>query len=57
MLPIAGQTAGPIGLIFLWTLRGGRGVLLVIKIQKFFKTFFYGQRRALHLVINTGAEF
>ena len=27
MLRIAGQTTGPIGLIFLWTLRGGRGVL------------------------------
>ena len=27
MLPIDGQKAGPIGLTFLWTLIGGRGVL------------------------------
>ena len=27
MLSIAGQTAGPNGLIFFWKLKGGRGVL------------------------------
>ena len=37
MLPIADQTAGPIGLKFLWTLRGGRGSYrLKKKIFKFF---------------------
>ena len=33
MLPIAGLTAGPIELIFLWTLRGGREVLNAKKIR------------------------
>ena len=32
MLPIAGQTAGPIGLIFLWTLMGVKG----LKNRKYF---------------------
>ena len=62
MLRNAGQTTGPIGLKFLWTLMGGRGVLKAKKIRIFFpfflhflKTFifnflFHGQRRALQLV-------
>jgi len=37
MLPIAGQTAGPNELTFLWTLRGGRGVLKAKKSKYFFK--------------------
>ena len=34
MLRIAGQTARPIGLNFLWTLRGGQGVLKANKSIK-----------------------
>ena len=41
MLPKAGQTAGPIGLKFFWTLSGGRGVQLAIKNSKFFLNFFF----------------
>ena len=51
MFPIAGQTAGPIGLKFLWTLIVGRGVFYARKNSKFvFQFFFHGQRRALQLV-------
>ena len=45
MSPIASQTDG---LIFLWTLMGGR----IVFNSKFFLFFFHGQRRALYLVIN-----
>ena len=39
MLPLAGQTAGPIGLtFFLWTLMGDRGVLKAAKLNS--KIFF-----------------
>jgi len=34
MLPIAGQTAAPVGLKFLWTLMDGRGMLQAKQIQK-----------------------
>ena len=49
---MASQLAGPIGLKFLWTLMGGRGVF---KARKNFKKnfqifFFHGQRRAFQLV-------
>ena len=44
MLPIAGQTAGPNGLNFLWKLRGGRGVFKAKKIKK---KNFHRQRRVL----------
>ena len=52
MLPIAGQTAGLIGLNFLWTLMDGLG-LLQTKKSKFFliKVFFHGHRRALQIVM------
>ena len=56
MLPIAGQTAGPIGLKFLWTLIGGRGVTkdkksdFILLIEMFILIFFHGQRRDLQLV-------
>ena len=59
MFPIAGQTAGPNGLNFMWTLIGDRGVLKAKKIRHFFLSifyfffenfFFHGQRRALQLV-------
>ena len=43
MLPKAGQTAGPIGLKFFWTLSGGRGVQLAIKNSKFFLNFFFSR--------------
>ena len=36
MFSIAGQTARPIGLKFLWTLMGGRGVIKAKKIRNFF---------------------
>ena len=42
MLPTAGQTAGPIGLIFLWTLMGGRGVLWAKQNSKKNSNFFHG---------------
>ena len=35
MLPVAGQTTGPIGVNFLWTLRGGRGGLKAKKFDFF----------------------
>ena len=38
--PIAGETAGPIGLKFLGTLMGGRGVLQAKKIRILFSIFF-----------------
>ena len=58
MLPLAGQTAGPIGLIFFVDTQGWPGSVTGYKNSKFFKyIFFHGQRRALHLVFNTGAEF
>ena len=48
MFPIASQTAGPIGLNFLWTLMGGRGCYRLKKSKFFFQNFFFnGQRRAL----------
>ena len=52
MLPIAGQTAGPNGLIFLWKLTGsrGEGVSEAKKNLKKLQFFFYGQRRVLQLV-------
>ena len=52
MLPIAGQPAGPIGLTFLETLMGGRGVSKAKKTRNFLFNFFFfhGQRRALQLV-------
>ena len=45
MLTIAGQTAGPNGLNFLWTLIGGRGCF---RLYIFF--FYNGKRWALQLV-------
>ena len=51
MFPIAGQTAGPIGLKFLWTLGGGRGWYKLNSKKKCQNFFFHGQRRALQLVI------
>ena len=49
MLPIAGQTAGPIGLKFVVVTHGWPGS--VISPKKFiFKKKFQGQRRALQLV-------
>ena len=36
MLPIAGQTAGPNRLNFLWTLMAGRGVFYAKKNSNFF---------------------
>ena len=44
MLRIAGQTAGPIGLKFLWTR------LWLALLKEFFYFFSHGQRRALQLV-------
>ena len=57
MMHIAGQTARPIGLNFLWTLMGGLGVLKAKKSEFFFqnKKNFHGQRRALQLVANITA--
>ena len=57
MSPIAGQTARPNGLNFLWTLRGSRGGVLGKKsiffvFKKIFNFFFFGQRRAHQLVLN-----
>ena len=70
MFPIAGQTAGPIGLKFVVDTDGWPGVLKAKKKSKFFfqkiffskiyffkilffqNFFFYGQRRALRLVLN-----
>ena len=40
MLPIAGQTAEPIGPIFLWKLVGGRGCYRIKKFDHFFQLFF-----------------
>ena len=40
MLPIAGQTAGPIELNFFWTHRGG-GVSMAKKIRNKFFLFFF----------------
>ena len=50
MLPTAGQTAGPIGLIFLWTLMGGRGVLWAKQNSKKKFQFFSRATPALLLV-------
>ena len=50
MLRIAGQTAGPIGLKFLITLMGGRGVLQAIKNFKFFSTGKWQDRLGLHFL-------
>ena len=51
MFPIAGQTAGPIGLKLFVDTHGGQGVLKHKKTKKKFNIFFYGQRQALQLVI------
>ena len=56
MLPIAGQTAGPIGLNFFVSTQGWPGVLWLKKnfknVRHFFQIFlFHGQRRALQPVI------
>ena len=54
MVPIAGQTAGPIGLNFFVDAQGRPGGVIVKKYiffsNFFFKFFFHGQRRALQLV-------
>jgi len=39
MLRMGGQTAGPIGLNFFWTLMGARGVLQAISKSNFFFNF------------------
>ena len=41
MFPLAGQTAGPNGLIFLGTLMGSREVTKAKKIKFFFLTIFH----------------
>ena len=41
MLSIAGQTVGPIGLKFLWTLMEGREVLKAKIIRFFFSKYFF----------------
>ena len=53
MFPIAGQTAGPIGLKLFVDTHGWPGGDKAKKIQKkFFSNFFFhGQRRALQLVV------
>ena len=48
MLPIAGQTAGPIGLTFFVDTQGWPGGIK----GYFFKFFFHGQRRALQLILH-----
>ena len=55
MLPIADQTAGPIGLKFFVDTQGWPGGVIVKNRNYFFKNFFssfffHGQRRALQLV-------
>ena len=58
MLPIAGQTTGPIGLTFFGDTHGGCYRLkridfvniFFLKIKKKKCSFYHGQRRALHLV-------
>ena len=52
MFPIAGQTAGPIGLKFFVDTHGWPGVIYISKKKICSKIFFYfhGQRRALQLV-------
>ena len=54
MLPIAGQTGGPIGLNFFvdtheWS-------TCAVDFKKNFNFLFHGQRRALQLVINNDTE-
>ena len=53
MLPIAGQTAGPIGLELFVDTQGWPGSVIKNSkfIKHFLKLFFHGQRRALQLVI------
>ena len=55
MLPIADQTAGPIGLIFLWTLMGGWGCFR-LKKSVFFKlfSFFFLLKFSFFLTGNAG---
>jgi len=61
MLPIAGQTAGPIGLNFFVDNQGWPGS--VIGYTKFdfffnlFNIFIHGQRRDLHLVFLYNIDF
>ena len=56
MLPIAGQTAGPIGLKFFVDTQGWPGGVIVKNSKLFFfsnffsRFFFHGQRWALQLV-------
>ena len=55
MLPIADQTAGPIGLKFFVDTQGWPGGVIVKNrnyffFKLFFKFFFHGQSRALQLV-------
>ena len=55
MFPIAGQTAGPIELTFLWTLMGGRGVSKA-KIWTFF-IFFEILKRILFFPTGNAGTF
>ena len=54
MLPIAGQTAGPIGLNFFVDTQGWpggvKGYFFKFLFSNFF--FFHGQRRALQLILH-----
>ena len=45
MLPIAGQTAEPNGLNYLWTLRGGRGVFKAKKNRFKKKIILFFQKK------------
>ena len=68
MFPIAGQTAGPIGLKFFVDTHGWPRVYRLKKSQNFFFQifffenfffqifFFHGQRRALQLVFNISLD-
>ena len=58
MFPIAGQTAGPNGLKFLWTLMGGGGCLrlkgshfVVFQKKKFFSRATPGPLASFYFVI------
>ena len=56
MLPIAGQTAGPIGLKFFVDTQGWPGsVIGYKKIEIFFFTFFCS--RAIHVFVSSNCEF
>ena len=54
MLPIAGQTAGPIGLNFFVDTHGWS--TCAVDLKKITIFLIHGQRRALQLVINNNPE-